>query len=268
MLSEVAGDVVMWQGSGEPGEPNAAVVVDDDGLTVVDALVSPTQAEPLADACEMVGIPVRRLVATSSHIEHVGGSTRFPLAAVYGTPQISAHLDQPPNIEGCRRLFPDHGDEFEELVTRPVSHTITEPAWVSASAVAVPLAGDLTQNLVVQVPEEGVVLCGAVASFGTTPLAFDSDPERWIESLETVVGYGSIFVPGHGPIGTEDDIRHLQDYLRACIAAEGNVDRLASGPWETWKARHYDAVNVQRAAMLAAGDPSPPPAMLALLGMP
>lgn len=267
MLEVVAPGVAVWLGDGGPGSPNATVIVDDDGLTVVDALLHPTQAAPFAQACSEIGPPVRRLVATSSHIEYVGGSSLFPLAAVYGTPQISAHLDQPPNAAGCARLFPDHANAFGELTSRPVSHTVTEPAWISASAVAVPLGGELAENLAVQVPEQGVVVCGALASFGTVPLLFDGDPATLVASLDVIAGYGSIFVPGHGPVGGIAELRDLQAYLSACVEARGEVSRLGSGPWDRWQGREYDAVNVERAAMLAAGDHAPPPSMLRLLGM-
>ncbi len=267
MLTEVAPGVALWPGSGVPGEPNAVVVLDDDGITVIDALISPTQAASLAEACGEIGLPVRRLLSTSSHIEYVGGSSMFPLAAVYGTPQISAHLDLPPNIEGLARLFPDHAREFDDLMTRPVSHTVTEPAWISASAVAVPLGGELEQNLAVQIPEQGVVVCGALASFGTTPLMFDGDPALWIESLDVIAGYGSHFIPGHGAPGDLSSVREMQAYLQACIDARGDLAALGPGPWTAWSGAQYHAVNVERAAMLAAGDPSPPPSMLRLLGL-
>lgn len=266
-LSEVAPGIAVWAGQGPPGEPNATVVVDDDALTLVDALLSPTQAVPFAEACNTFGPPVRRLVLTSSHVEYVGGSAQFPLAAVYGTPQISAHLDQPPNTDGYRRLYPGHADEFDDLTTRPVSHTVTEAAWISGRAVAVPVTGELDQNLVVQIPDNGVVICGAMATFGTTPLMFDGDPAAWHAALDVIVGYGSIFVPGHGPVGTADDIRTLQAYIEACIDADGDIGALGLGPWDHWHAPEFHTVNVERAAMLAAGDPSPPPSMLRLLGM-
>lgn len=267
MLTEIAPGVALWQGQGGPGEPNATVVIDDDGLTVVDALLSPTQAAPLAESCGALRLPVRRLIATSSHVEFVGGSSAFPLAAVYGTPQISAHLDQPPNVDGCRLLFPDHAVEFADLATRPVSHMITEAAWISATAVAVPLGGELDQNLAIQVPEHGVVACGALATFGTVPLLFDGSPELLIASLDVIAGYGHIFVPGHGLPGSSDDVALLQNYLQACIDARGDVGRLGPGPWDDWAGRQYNAVNIERAAMLADGDHNPPPAMLKLLGL-
>lgn len=267
MLNEVAAGVALWQGQGGPGEPNATVIIDDDGLTVVDALVSPTQAAPLADACNQLGLPVRRLVVSSSHIEFVGGSKMFPLAAVYGTPQISAHLDQAPNIDGCRRLFPSHAGEFEDLATRPVSHMVTEPAWISATAVAVPLGGELDQNLAVQVPEVGVVVCGALAAFGTIPLLFDGDPAALADSLDVVAGYGHTFVPGHGPAGGLEQLRELQAYLRACAGAQGDPSAVGDGPWREWAGQEYHTINVERAALLGRGDHNPPPSMLRLLGL-
>lgn len=264
-LVSIGEGVAAW--ISEDGTANAAVVLDDDGITIVDTLVTPYRAEALAQSCDALGLPIRRVVATSSHIEYVGGSGLFRLPAIYGTAQISAHLDQPPNIDGYRRQFPDLANEFGDLQTRQVTHTVTEPAWITGTAVAVPVCAELAENLIIQIPEQGIVICGAVCSFGSSPLAFDGDPAAWADTLDTVLTYGSTFIPGHGPVGTADDVRNLQAYLRACVAAGGDLSRLGSGPWDTWTDRHYDLINVQRAHMLANGDASPPPAMLQLLGL-
>ena len=76
-----------------------------------------------------------------------------------------------------------------------------------------------------------------------------------------------IVVPGHGPIGGEEEVRDLQAYLRACVAAEGDPARVESGPWDDWDGQEWTVVNVERAAMLAAGDPMPPPTLLGRLGL-
>ena len=102
MLTFIAPGINVWLGSGVPGSPNSTVISDNDGLTVIDSLISPAKAKPLTAACTNLGYPVKRLVATSSHIEYVGGAEQFPFAAVYGTPNIRAHLDQQPNIPGCQ----------------------------------------------------------------------------------------------------------------------------------------------------------------------
>jgi glyoxylase-like metal-dependent hydrolase (beta-lactamase superfamily II) len=249
------------------GRPNAGAVVDDDGITVIDTLMLPSQSEAFADALAALGPPVRRIVYTSSHIPFTGGSTRFPLAAVYGTAQVSAHLDQPPNVSGYQHLFPADAEEFVELRTRPVSHLVAEATWLTPTVVVAPVSGQITQNLVVQVPDANVLFAGALASFGARPLGFDGDLARWADELERIREWGVIVVPGVGGIGGAEEIDALVAYLRACAAAQGDPARLGAGPWDEWSQPEFDVVNVERAARLAAGDPSPPPSVLRLLGM-
>lgn len=243
-------------------------MVDADGLTVVDTLLAASQWEPFAQAVEALGRPLRRVVLTSSHIEFSGGTSRFRLPAVYGSAQASAVLDQPANPEVFRRLFPEHAPQLsDDLRTRPVTHVVAEPAHVSDAAIAVPMRGQMMENLVVVVPGADIVLAGAMCSFGVTPAAYDGDPAAWADALDDLVELAPIVVPGHGPIGGEEEVRDLQAYLRACVAAEGDPARLGDGPWATWTGREWDVVNVERAAMLAAGDPTPPPTLLARLGL-
>ena len=267
-LVTLADGVSVWlQHPAGHGMTNAGVVVDEDGITVVDALLVPSQAAPLARELDRLGRRVRRLVYSSSHIEFTGGSTMFPLAARYGTTQTSVLLDQPPNPAAWGRLHRGHDDEFAELTTRPVSHTVTEPAWLSVAVTASPTGGQQSENLVVQVPSTGVVFLGAMGCFATTPLAFDGDPSAWADALGVLSSLGATFVPGIGPVGAEHDLVVLQAYLYACADAAGDPSTIPAGPWDDWPDRHFDRVNVQRCAMLADGDLSTPPAMLELLGL-
>jgi cyclase len=269
-LVPLAPGVLAWLApSPSHGRTNASVVVDGDGVTVVDTLMVPSQWEPFAQAVEALGPPIRRLVLTSSHIEFSGGTSRFRLPAVYGSPQASAVLDQPANVEVFRRLFPDHAPQFgDELRTRPVTHVVAEPAHVSDAAVAVPLRGQMMENLVVVVPGADIVLAGAMCCVGVTPAAYDGDPAAWADALDDLVELAPIVVPGHGPIGGEEEVRDLQAYLRACVAAAGDPTRLGRGPWDGWSHREHDVVNVERAAQVAAGEADEvPPSMLRLAGL-
>jgi len=109
------------------GYSNAGVVVDDDGLTVVDTLMVRSQWEPFAEAVHALDRPVRRIVLTHAHVDHVGGTKAFPHAAVYATPVTSALLDQDMPIDAYKAFMPAFADEFDELAeigTRPASHLV------------------------------------------------------------------------------------------------------------------------------------------------
>lgn len=270
-LLNLAPGVYAWlQEPAAHGVPNGGVVLDVDGATVVDSLCVASQVEPFATEVEALGFPIRRLVLSGDHIEFVGGSSRFKLAAVYGTASASAHLDQPPTPAVYRALFPDLANEFDdEMRTRPVSHVVAGATELTPASVVLPLVGQSAENLVVVVPEAGVLFAGALCSFGVTPLAYDGDPSVWAETLDELGTLAPIIVPGHGPLGGAEEVAAQAAYLKACADAEGDPSRISAGPWDRWNGRQWDEVNVERAAHLAAGgDPREPPvSMLRALGL-
>jgi cyclase len=250
------------------GRANAGAIVDTDGVTVVDALATPDQYEPFAVAAESLGLPIRRLVLTSSAVEHAGGSGRFKLAAVYGSQQASVHLDQEPNRATWDALYPDLAGSFDDVVTRPVSHIVRGDVQLTPAVTVLATGGQMAENLVAAVPAAEVLFAGAMCSFGTAPLCWQGDPARWADELDRLVGIAPIVVPGHGPIGGEEEVRDLQAYLRACVDARGDPGRIGPGPWDRWHDREHDAVNVERAALVTAGDvDAVPPTMLRMAGL-
>jgi len=246
---------------------NAGVIVDDDGITVVDTLLVPSQAAMLVAQLEGFGLPVKRAVYTSSHFEFVGGSTSFWMAARYGRSLTSAMLDLPASPAALQRMHPDYADELSEPVTRPVSHTVDTGAYLTGSHLVVPTQGQMSENLVVFVPTAEVLFAGAMASFGVTPNAFDGDPLAWADALGELGELATTIVPGIGEVGSAHELLVLQAYLYACVDARGETKLIPSGPWDDWTDRHLDEINVERAAMLADGDTSVPPSMLRLVGM-
>lgn len=263
-LVPLAQGVLAWRSSGQGlGHANAGVVIDTDGITLVDTLTVASQWEPFADAVDALGPPIRRVVLTSSHISFVGGTGRFWQAGFYGRSHTSDMLELPPNPDGYRRLMPDLATELDDdLATRPVTHVVEQAAALTDAVVVRPTQGQAPANLVVEVPGAGITFAGAMGCFATTPLAFDGDPARWAAELRELADRASVVVPGHGPIGGSLDLEVQASYLEACCA--GSVP---PGPWDDWPDRRFDVVNIERAAMLANGDDGPPPALLNLLGL-
>ncbi len=254
------------------GYSNIGLIIDADGLTMIDSASTPEAAHAtrraVLELTAELDLPIKRVTLSSSRIPFSGGSWAFWKAAFYGSEATSDQLDAPLNRDALVRLLPQFAEAFhEEFETRPITHTIEENVWITPAAVAVPLAGESPMNLVVQAPASNVVYAGALASFGVTPLAFDGNPAQWADSLDVIAELGATVVPGHGPPGGAQDLADLRDYLRACVAVDGDVSALPSGPWDDWTDRRFDAVNVERAARLARGDTDPPQAMFELLGL-
>ncbi len=267
-LAPLAPGVLAWlQDPPGRGRPNAGVVVDHDGVTVIDTLMTSDQYEPFAAEVEAIGLPVRRIVLTGSSVEQAGGTGRLKLAAVYGSRQASVHLDQPPNVESWRALYPAAADLFEDVATRPVSHVVAGDVQLTAAVTLLATGGQMAENVVAVVPGAQILFAGAMCSFGAAPLCWQGDPARWADELDRLIDLAPIVVPGHGPVGGEEEVRELQAYLRACVAAAGEPARIGAGPWDGWADREHDEVNVERAALLGAGDDAVPTSMLRLAGL-
>ena len=270
-LVDLAQGVYAWlHDDADLGRTNSGVVLDADGATIIDAQMLPSQASELAAATETMGFPIRRCILTSGNIEFCGGNSRFTLAAMFGSPVTSGHLDQPPNIEAYQHFWPEHAAEFDDLVTRPVSHVVTEANMVTPALELIPTAGHTAGNVMAHVPAAGVLFTGGMCSFGVTPLAFAGHPAAWSANLELVehlAATGVRIVPGHGSIGGIEEVRALRGYLTAVVDAEGDPANVVAGPWDGWARRDLDAINVERAALIGAGDPSMPPSMARAIGL-
>jgi cyclase len=270
-LTELGDGVYAWlQPDGESGVSNAGVVVDDDGITVVDTLMVRSQWEPFAAAVAALELPVRRTVLTHAHVDHVGGTKAFPASAIYGSEQTSRVLDKSMPVDAYKAFMPAFDDEFddlEELGTRPVTHIVSGAAHLSPRIEVLPAEGHTRGDIIVLVADADVCFAGDLCFFGVTPLAFQGDPTVWADMLDAIVDLADVIVPGHGPIGGEAEVRDLQGYLRACVAAAGGGPPIPAGPWDAWIERERDVINVQRAELLARGENIIPPAMLEAMGM-
>ena len=161
---------------------NAGFVVTDDGVVVIDALGSPALAkELLAEIRRVTPQPVRYVIVTHYHADHIYGQTKLVPADEW--------------ISGEEKRLRVGSFDFLIRHVGP-AHT--------------------PEDLVVFVPKLGVLFSGDLFFRGRIPFVGQADSRLWIASLERLIDYKPrVVVPGHGPVSTDPltDLQLTRDYL-------------------------------------------------------
>lgn len=75
-------------------------------------------------------------------------------------------------------------------------------------------AGHTRSDAMLLLPEEKIVFTADICFFGTQPYMGSADPDAWVAQLNRLAESSyETFVPGHGPIGSHEEIRLLLDYF-------------------------------------------------------
>lgn len=183
--------------------PSNGLIVRDGGeLLLVDTAwgEAPT-GELLSWIEETLRLPVARAIVTHSHDDRIGGASHLvrrgiPFSAHPMTRQLAAEQKLP---------LPEALDGLAE----PGS-----AVRLGAAEVFYPGAGHARDNVMVWLPENGVLFGGcAVRAAGTTALGNVADAEltSWPAAIRRAVeryGKAKTVVPGHGEPGGVDLLRH------------------------------------------------------------
>jgi len=243
---QVAADAYIVQGVAALGSSanrnfisNAGFVVTPQGVLVVDALGAPVLArELLAEIRRITPAPVRYVVVTHYHADHVYGLQEFKAAGA----TIIAHREGRAYLSSqtaAQRLAFSR-DEMAPAVDDD-TRLVAADLWVDAP-VTLQLGGidfvlqpagpaHTPDDLVVWVPQRKLLFAGDLVFRGRIPYVGQADSGQWIAALDRLLGFDPVLiVPGHGPpsVNTRADLELTRDYLvylrQTMGAAARNMD--------------------------------------------
>lgn len=197
---------------------NAGFVVGGDGVLVVDAFATPAAAEELlAEIRKRTPLPVRWLVNTHYHLDHVGGDAVFVKAGA----EILAHENvrawvRTENLHWRGVISAEDRAMLARLPLPDVTYREGATIWLKDREVRVlTRPGHTGGDSAVFVPSSDVLFTGDLLWKTTVPNLVDSTAEAWINTLDGfLAGYPSAtYVPGHGDVGKALDVRSFRDYL-------------------------------------------------------
>ncbi len=262
-VSEVAKDTWIVQGAAALGTPgnrnfisNAGFIVTDDGVVVIDALGSPAMAsELLAEIRRVTQQPLRYVIVTHYHADHIYGLQVFKAAGATLLAHVAARLylnseTAQQRLQASRKELAPWIDEKTQLV--PADQ------WLDADETRLRVGSvDLVirhvgpahtpEDLVVFVPQTGVLFAGDLFFRGRVPFVGQADSRLWIKSLDRMIEFKpGLVIPGHGPVSTDPmaDLQLTRDYLlylrrkmgEAARNMEPFEDAYASTDWTRFEA--------------------------------
>ena len=200
---------------------NAGFVIGDDGVLVIDSFFDPAATTALIAAIrKLTSKPIRYVVNTHYHIDHVGGDAVLQQAGAV----VIAHR----NVHGWVRTENLHlfGNRITpamaiRVAALPLPDVTTDKdltVWLGQRKVVVQtVLGHTGGDLVVSVPDAEVVFCGDIVWRRVSPNIIDGTVATWIETVRSLKAgpqaAQTTFVPGHGGIATAMDLTDFADYL-------------------------------------------------------
>lgn len=259
----VQGEAALGSSANRNFISNAGFVVGEAGVLVVDALGSPALAqELLAEIRRVTPLPVRYVVVTHYHADHIYGLQVFRaagatvLAHAEGREYLNSDTARQ-RLEASRRDIAPWIDARTELV--PADRWLSEPVTqldLGALTVEVRHTGPAhtAEDLVVWVPQRGALFAGDLFFAGRIPFVGQADSRRWITALDGLIALRPrVVVPGHGNVSTDPaaDIVLTRDYLAHLRRTMGEAARnlepfdeaYAQADWS-----RYEALPLFRAA--------------------
>jgi glyoxylase-like metal-dependent hydrolase (beta-lactamase superfamily II) len=175
---------------------NAGFIRVADFTIVFDTFASTAAADELRISAEVIA-PVAYAINSHWHAGHVSGNRSFDDVAILAT-------------ERTRELMEDHAAAESDLVFPTDTF---EERLEREGAVVETLGGGHTESDAF-LWFEGTVFTGDLVVVERDPSVGDGDVEHWLEILDAFEARRPrVIVPGHGPIGSVDDIPPLRRYL-------------------------------------------------------
>jgi cyclase len=223
-LRSLAPGVFAYVQGGGPGRDNVSVsnaglIVGDEGLMVIDTLTAPKHAARFLDAIRTVtDKPVRHVVNTHHHADHVNGNQYFMPAEVIAHPYCRDEVlkmvpgpDFWPRRDGWadgteprRIIVPDR--TFDTRLTYYYGQTIVELIFMGPAHTY----GDI----VVWLPQHRILFAGDIAFYYVAPFAQNAHVTKWLEAVDRIAAMdAATIVPGHGPIGGIAELRDMAGYF-------------------------------------------------------
>jgi cyclase len=218
---------------GEAGA-NAGFVIGDNGVAIIDTFENPEAANQLlAEIRKRTNLPVKFVINTHYHIDHVAGNRIFQDAGAVVLAQRNVrtwiHTE---NLKFFGKdIKPEEKTKVAEHGSPDIVYDIGTTLFLGSRRIDVRVyPGHTGGDSVVFIPDAGVVFCGDLFWRNTLPNLIDASTAAWLSTLDAISAAAptATFIPGHGDVGTASDVKSFRGYLadlRQLVAAPAKASK-------------------------------------------
>ena len=239
---------------------NAGIIDLGDRTVVFDTFLTLRAARDLMSVARALTGRWPSLVINSHwHLDHVCGNGAFNGATVIGTTATRAAIkstvnerlrQRHANMPGEIATFTEQlNGTLEEHQRRRLENLIRVGQWLVETSAAgdgrppellfsdqlelcgsgrrvqvVEAAGHTRSDTYLVLPDEGILFAGDLLSVQAHHWMGDGEPGHWRRSLDVLERLNAdIIIPGHGPVGTAEDLRLMREYLGSLSQSAAHV---------------------------------------------
>lgn len=229
-------------------DQDIGAVIGADGVLLIDTRSTERQArEILDDLATRTRRRVRWFVNSHWHYDHAFGNAALRPAEGWGHDRCAAGL-----VGNAERMRATLAAEAPAIAVDVAAVEIDPPERTFATSASIdigdrvvelrhPGRGHTDADIVVSVPDAGVLFAGDLLENGAAPWFGDSYPIDWPDTVEQIIGLvAGPVVPGHGDIAdrrfVETQLGDLRTVARLARLAHGDGltvdDVLPAAPWD------------------------------------
>lgn len=203
---------------------NAGFVVGDDGVAVIDTLGTAEAAPQLLTAIRtLTNLPIRFVINTHYHLDHVAGNRVFADAGAIVMAQ--RNVRDWVHTETIRTFGPNITPDLKALTDAVVAPMMVydkdADVYLGSRQIQIrSFPGHTGGDSIVLIPDAEVAFAGDLLAHDVLPSLGDASTNQWIDTLDMLLADkpDHIFVPGHGHPGKADDVAAFREYLKTLRA--------------------------------------------------
>ncbi len=210
---------------------NPSFLATSEGVVLFDTPQQPIDAMRWRERALEHG-PIRYLINTEPHVDHISGNAYFPGVEVIGQLGIQSRyaetvpqMTSPERLETLKERDPDSVWLFNhpDYPPNPPTRTFTNELTLHLgqhTIQCVHLPGHTAPQTAVCLPEEGVLITGDNIFHRVKSWVQEADPWEWLDALKRIGEFdATVIVPGHGELCDRAYLAEQADVLEHWIGA-------------------------------------------------